>query len=406
MIFDQKTTRDSIERKNLHRTTTLIDGFIKGNEKTIDKNVNTIMKTIGKHFDELSALMSTPGPEKRPVFTKIHEEAFIKASGIKLRDVTKAIKDCKKIYEKSRTQNNEFYILISALISYHHNKKTQFKRNEFGKILNMYLALRIYKVAFGAFFKHYNPNPEVMSATIERLDSNRYNLKKHKTVFNTIIYIADSHYENFKDILANPIDDNIIYYVTNIYTRIKLMMKTISNLYYENHEKGIRQGTDSLQAEDSEGETYLTDVENVSTLITINSRKIYMSFISDSVCNPKLLRSVCNKTKVSFSKMTMTINKIIESRDELLEQLIIKMLAHYYISGGSTIKSTRFINSMVDVYSVSNTSDKTIIEIKDLLEELMKKYSKEFLKTNNVGTLSNLKKTLLLYITFFAVESI
>lgn len=401
-----KNSRDVVERKNLHKTTTLVDTIIGKRENTLVRHVPNMIKIIRPHIDIISSSMATAGPEKRPVFTKLHERDFIDSTGIPFNDVTKGIKSCKLISKDYLILNNEFYILSSTLISYHKNNNTVFGKVEFAKILNLYLALRIYKAAFGAFFPSYLPNPDVMAATIERLNSNRFNLKKYKTIYNTIVYIADSHYENFNDVLKDPIDDNITYYITNIYGRIKHMMRTISNIYYDYHKKGIKQGTDMMQSEADDGEMYLNDIENVSTLVNINSRKIYISFISDSVCNAKILRSVCSKTNISFSKMTSTINRMISSRDPLLEELITKMLSYFYTSGGRHIKSTKFLNMMVNVYSVSNTTNQSVLEIKEILHQLMVKYSKSFLETNNVGTISNLKKTLFLYIVFFSVEVI
>ncbi|MFW6047395.1 MAG: hypothetical protein ACOCP4_06405, partial [Candidatus Woesearchaeota archaeon] len=147
-----KTSRNIIKRKNLHNTTVLVDEILRGNEKVIDKNVTNMVKMMRSHMNKLSSLMSTPGPEKRPVFTKIHEKEFIDSTGIKFDSVTKAIRKCDLIDEKFVTQNNEFYILISILIAYHYKKKSVINKNSLGKILTLYLALRIYKAAFGAFF--------------------------------------------------------------------------------------------------------------------------------------------------------------------------------------------------------------------------------------------------------------
>jgi len=398
-----KMMRDSKPRK-IVESTTLMDSIIIGNEKEIEKHVMNTLRIMKPHMNELGAALATPGPENRPVFTKVHERKFIDASGIHFDDITKAIKNCDAISDTFTTQTNEFYIMVSCLISYHYKNKTIINKMEIAKILNMYLALRIYKAAFGAFFPNYLPNPDVMAATIERLNSNRYNLKKYKTIFNTIAYIADSHFENFEDILRNSIDDNVTYYITNLYSRIKQMMRLIANMYYENHEKGIRQGTDNMQSENDEGETYLNDVENVSSLVAINSRKIYMSFVSDTVANPKILRQVCKSTGVSFSKMTLTINTMMSSREPLVEDLVVKMLGLYYSKGGKTVKSTKFISEMYNVYSVSNSADKQILDIKEILHQVMVKYSKSYLLTTHAGQISNLKKTLWLYIVIYAVE--
>lgn len=399
-----KTSRDINERKNLANTMTLRDGIIKGHEKDIDSHTNQLLRVISPHITEMSSLMSTPGPEKRISFTKVHETTFIDNSSIHLSDIEKAITDCKIISKNFVTYSNPFYILISNLIGYHHRKHTVTGKVEVAKLLTLYLALRIYKAAFGAFYPNFVPNPEVMSATIEGLNSNRFNVKKYKTMFNTVVYISESHYENFADILDNPIDDNVIYYISNLYSRIKLMMRLITQMYYENHKKGIRQGTETLQSEGEDGETYLNEVENVSTLVAINSRKIYLSFVSDTVANPKILRNVCSITKVSFSKFTITIGKILDAREPMVETLLVKMLSYFYSSGGKSIKSPQFINMMVDVYKVSNSADQLILEIKETLDQIMKKYSAEYLKSSHAGMISAMKKTIHLYLTLYAVD--
>ena len=399
-----KTSRDTVDRKNITHELVLHNGIIVKNLKTISNHTEDTLKLVSRHITDMGAAMATAGPEKRIVFTKVNEDAFVKSVGINPHDIDTAIKHCKIISSKFKTLSNPFYILMSAMISYHYKKKTMVGKVEYAKVLTLYLSLRIYKAAFGAFFPSYLPNPDVMAATIERLGSNRFNVKKYKTMFNTIVYISESHYENFQDILENPIDDNIIYYISNLYSRIKLMMRLISNKYYENHKKGIRQSTDTVQSEGDDGDTYLNDVENISTMVAINSRKIFMSFVSDTVASPKILKQVCSITNVSFSKMTITFNLILSKREQMVETLLVKMLSHYYMNGGKVIKSAKFVNSMVDIYKVSNSADETILEIKTILHELMTKYSKDYLKTSHAGQLSNLKKTIFLYIALYAVD--
>lgn len=395
-----------VKRKIKWNTNTLMDNII--NKPGIDKRINDslqyMIKQMSTHIEKLAPLLATSGIEKRINFSTADERMFIDSTGISFDNVNEAISKCKMISDNFITQKNPFYILSSCLVFYFNKNKIEYKGINVAKLITFYMAIRLYKTVFGAFFPNYLPNREVMSATIEKLDSNRYSLKKYKTIFATLKYIADSHYENFQDILSNEIDDNVGYYLINLHNRIRMMVRTISNLYYENHKKGVRLGEDSLELENEEGETYLNDIENISTLVTINSRKIYMSFISDSICNTKILRSVCNNTKISMSKMTITINNMISSRDNLIETLITKMLSMFYLSGGTAINSTKFLNIMAEVYRVSNTANQQTTEIKEILDQLMRKFSKSYLETNNISTISVLKKTLFLYIVFYSVE--
>lgn len=399
-----KVMRDTIQRKNMHNTRTLVEGILKDNDKVIDKNVPLMLKTMGKHIDELSALMSTPGPEKRIKFNKEHELNFINSTGINIDDVNRSVKSCAKIQDNFNTLNNPFYVLSSVLSSYHYKKNTIYGKTEVSKMITVYLGLRIYKSAFATFFKHFEPNPDTMALTIDKLNSNRFNIKKYKTIYNTIIYIAQSHHDNFKDILEDSIDDNITYYIINLTNRIRFMMKLISNLYYENHEKGLKQTTDSVQAENDEGDKFLNDIQNVSTLILSNSRKIFMRLVSDVTSDPRILITVCKMTTTSESKFALTLNKMMHDKEPLLEKLIIKMLAYFYTTGNKNIKSQKFINVMYGVYSVSNSVDPRIIEIKDILHKIMHKYHDSYRQTNHAGMLSNLRKCLHLYITFYIVK--
>jgi len=384
----------------------LFDTIIKPHMSVLNNdNTLKLMKSIIPHHGELAALMSTPGPQKKPRFTAVDEDNFIKASGISSDTVAKGIGQCCQIKSNFLTLNNRFMILIVLLIAYHYKKKTVIKDINVGEFLTIYLGLRLYKNTYGQFFKHYEPNADVMAATIDGLDSNRFLIKKFKSIYKTIEYISKTHYnENFTGKIEKPTDDNVLYYFQNLYNRIHLMMKGIANAYYENHKKGVKTGTATTQSDDEEGESYMNNVENVSSLITSMSRKIFLKFISDTVANPAFLKVACDVTGMSTSKMLMTVNKMLEGKEPLVENLIVKMLTHFFTSGGQTIQSAKFINEMIKAYKVSNTSSDLIKEIKDILDKIMKKYSKTYLQTSNVSTLSKLKFTLYIYIILYIVD--
>jgi len=396
-----------IEGDKTSTTTDLYDSILKPYLSVLNNdNTLKLIKTILPHHGELTAALSTPGPQNRPKFTVQHENVFIEASGISGDAIVNGISKCFQIKKNFLTLSNNFIILIVLLISYHYKKKTVVKNIDVAEFLTLYLGMRIYKTVFGQFWPHYLPNQEVMAATIEGLDSNRFLIKKYKSVYKVIEYISKTHYsENFTDKLDKPLDRNIIYYFQNLYNRIHLMMKGIANAYYENHDKGIKTGSTTIQSEDGEGDTYLNDNESVSSLITSLSRKIFLKFMSDTVANPKFLKIACAATGMSASKMQMTVNSMLAAKESLIEEIVVKMLTVFFTNGGKEVKSAKFISTMVEVYSVSNTANDIIKEVKDLLDKIMKKYSKVYLQTANVNTQSRLKKTLFLYIVLYIVDN-
>ena len=403
--LDSKTKKSVAAVTTVEASYDLFDNIIKPNLQLLGGNsVIDMLKVINPHYTSLLNTMSTPGPQNRPSFSGVDESNFIKSTKIDEEIISEGIGKCLNIKSNFRTLNTKFIILCCLLIFLHNHRKTMIKTLNVAEFLTKYLGLRLYKTAFSTFWPQYPPNASIMTATIDSMDSNRFNIKKYKSIHGAVEYISVSHFENFKLLLDDSSDKNIIYYVLNLRNRIHLMVKGIANAYYENEEKGNSTGTTTVQGEDDEGDTYMNDVDNVSALITKKSRKIFLSFINDTVANPEILRVACAVTKISVSKMQITINQMLENKEPILEDVIVQMLSHWYTSGGDDIKSKKFIAEMTKVYSVSNSSNVYILKVKELLEKILEKYSATFLKSNNAQTRSYLKKTLWYYIVIYTVD--
>ncbi len=392
--------------KNVVGTKHLYDNVLSPeNVKLIEKNIPKTLKIMKKHIIDMGSDLSTKGPEKRIKFNKTHEIEFIESTGVDIESIKTGIKDCEIIREIFVTMNNPFYSLISLMIAHFYNNDIKVGKIEVAKTLNLYLTIRAYKARFGTSFP-YPPSSEVMDYTITHLKNNKYNIRKHGTMFKTLVYLSDSHYDNFSDVLENNIDDYVIYYVSNIYNRVSRMLVTIAREFFKNHDAGKGTGIDKMQNENGEGETYLETADNVSNLIAINSRKIYLNFIADSIVSPKILKNACNNTRTSYSKMMITMGKILESKDEEIEKIFIVILSYYYTNGGKVIKSPQFITDMIEMYKTSNTTNDYIKELKDLLGIMMDKYSEQYRLTSRASTLSDMKKTLFLYLVYYAVNTL
>ena len=61
---------------------------------------------------------------------------------------------------------------------------------------------------------------------------------------------------------------------------------------------------------------------------------------------------------------------------------------------------------MKRTYNVSNTKDQGLIDIKNALHELMKRNSAEYLKTERVATLSNMKACCFYYWLLYVNEKV
>lgn len=273
-------------------------------------------------------------------------------------------------------------------------------------LLSLYLAIKFYRMGFQNSFPQVDPNPQIMEAAMtDLMTSKRLSIKKYKTIFGVVNYIARSHYKNFQHRLDDPNDYNVTYYITNLLTRVKSIVNSMAKAYYKYQKAGIKQSTDQDMIEDENGDVYLNDnIENISKTIASNTRKYFTSFCSEITADRKALELATNISKISYYKSTITINSIISSKEPLVEELMMNMFSYFFLTGGKKIKSKEFTIKMEKIFATSNSVDKNIIAAKDILHKIMNKYSKEYVKTNNVSTISNMKKTLFLYIVFYILR--
>jgi hypothetical protein len=400
------------ERTKVVKNYDLYNGIIVGNTDSIDDHVMDIAKLVGKHVTEVAPGMSGAYPTVRIKFNKDNEANFVKECGVPLNDIVTAIKSSDAIKENFQILNNPFIIALSCLIHYHYKKKTMIKVGvskenpsgtiEFGLFLTIYMGIKFYRSAYGVSWKYFEPRADIMEAAMNDLTSNRLSIKKYKNMFGVVKYISEHQYNSFAEYLEDPFDSNITQYITNLTTRIRSVVKKIAEAYYKYQKEGIGQSTDQDMLEGEDGDMYLNDnIENISKTISATTRKYFTSFCNEITVNPKALSLACKLTSIGYDKTTITINSIINSKEEMIEDLMRNMFSYFFLNGGKKIKSKEFLSMMEKIFSVSNSIDPNINKAKDLLHTIMTKYSKEYVKTNNVSTISNMKKTLFFYIVFY-----
>jgi hypothetical protein len=195
-----------------------------------------------------------------------------------------------------------------------------------------------------------------------------------------------------------------LYIVNSLNTRISSFFKNLGKEFYKNYSNDKHYSVDTLQKQDEEGENYLNDIKNISADIETISRKIQTKFIYDTIIDLKLLDIACKNTQISKSKMSVIIDKIRDTDGNLLKDLISTIISYYlsfYKVGISNIKSSAFVNNMLKLYTVSNTSNTFVIKIKSILDDMLNKYSEEYLKTSRKATLSGMRYCLYIYMVLF-----
>ena len=384
----------------------------------IDSNIPNIRKFIGTYIGNHMTEMSYRGPGKKLIW--IETDEYFKVSGVSRKLVEDAIKKSEYINPKWEISNNPLNMLMTYQIFHCWNNITEAEKkalngsNKEYRTSTVYLLTLIFVIRFYSslnikYFSH-EADEELMNKTIENL-SDRYTLNKYnlKNIFDLLEFFAYSNINNTIELMETPTDFNMVYYMDNLNNRINNTIRSVANAYYDNYENGLKVQTEKMQGTSEDGDTYLNVSDSVSANIEIIVRKLAIKLSSDSTVIDRILDIACRETKIGKNKMKITIQNMITNDKEYVIDLMRKIIIYYigYLKKDKkTIHSINFISIMKRTYNVSNTKDQGLIDIKNALHELMKRNSAEYLKTERVATLSNMKACCFYYWLLYVNEKV
>lgn len=386
-------------------------------EKIFDSNTNRIIAVIKNHISKISSKLGTRSPTVRIPFTDSDKLALFRAAGIDrkvLEDAVVSISS-KDIDTRNNVIKDPFNLLCSILISHYYNRDTNRNNTNRKKLydkpyyyLSLFLAIKFYCFLYVRSFQKADPNPDVMDYTFESL-SNKHLFKKMNNVYDVIRYFSETIIDNMEDRIIRGADVDYVYVSLNLYNRLSNTMKTLVRKFYENKAKMNKTGTDKSSMTDEEGDFYVGSTSNISSNIDTAVRKILNYFVSETTIDSHLVEVACSKTKYSKAKMILILQKIRERNDPLLKTILSNIISYYLISTKKPITSIRsvdFVTTMIKLYTVSNTKNKTIIAIKDDLSKLILSNASDILKEGNTNGVDRVKNALYVYLVLFITKHI
>jgi hypothetical protein len=348
--------------------------------------------------------LSVRGPSRRVSFSNFDYSELFRVLEVPESVVVNAIKSCAYIEPSWQIANNAWNILIDALIFAYWEEQEQFKsmKTKPHQVACFMLTVKFYSSIQKRQFQ-YLPDESIMDYTIDEL-SKKFLLKKFNTMFEMLQYISDTNF-GMTDQLTNPTDQNMYYFVSNLNTRLSSTMKNVTNEFMKNHSNNKRNDVAALTSENEEGESYLNVVKNISADIETISRKIRIQMATESRVDETAMGIACSKTHISTSKMYLMLSKIQEDKSNNDIFLLISSIVAFYLTHTKkdihTIHSAFFIETMYRVYGVSNTKNAYILQIKQILDTILDRYSTTYTKTMKRATLSNARACIFIYVVLY-----
>jgi hypothetical protein len=375
------------------------------------KNFPKIANHISNYINKRSDVLSTRNVGLHLLYTQSIENNFFECAGVDRDEIIRIVNESETIDKRLNDAKNPLYNILMVMISFYYIHQKEMEelygtKVAAWKFIRTYLGLKVYSMAQRYIF-HYEPKEEVMDYVLSTLN-NRFDIVKVPNIYTLIEQDLETNNEresgkvDFKKLK----DPDVYGYVNYLYNRFKSRLKKIFVYVDEAKRTGKYIKTEDIQKTNDEGKKYFAVTTSASNNIEVYSKKILQAFIQDTDINQKLIEIACKRVgKVSVQKATMVINSIRHSGDtKLLLDVINDILSYWIISlqkDISTTHSMEFIKKCSAAYSISNTYDIFISDLKDKLNEIIVKYSAEYINTEKKSTVNMFKQTVFLYIIFY-----
>lgn len=364
--------------------------------KNPDK-VKVYKSNIDKYMAKNINSYSSAGPSTRPTLSPTDYTNFYNIFGFtekEIKDVLKKIKgnggDTGKYF------NNPYNVAIVLSIRYFSIKKNKDMVNT-GL---MYINTSIYQYMFHKYYPTFEPNEAVMAYTIANL-SQKFKIKKFGTILATLTDITTICYETHKERIEQGTDLAIAKFINDAASRMNSFMRKLANEYNENYKEQRYLQTDK---DDFSEENYY-EADNDSFVIERLSNKVLTSLVVNGP-DRKLITLAANNSNVSVNMLQTAIMTLISEnhRDDI--KTIIECLLSLYLNDNpdpsvsiKDVGTNKFYVYCIKVYRESNTNNKNIILIKEILDRWIEEIDLKK-KVSTVASLRNYRKAIFTFFVF------
>ena len=394
----EEVVDELLESANNKDSTVLRDKLYPIVAKTLaDKNHQKQYKEqIDRYMAKNVQSYSTIGPSTRPMLPQSDVNKLLEIVGLSDQLIQKTLKEGGAINPAWKNATTSYNVAIVLSIRY------------FGKVKDddqvhnglIYLATNIYQFMFWKYYKVFNPNEAVMAYTIANL-SQRFKLKKAGTIYAALMDITETCYNTHKPRIARGTDIDFVKFINDATSRINSFMRKLRNEFEENLKSG-----NYLQSErDDYSDEHYYEADSDSFAIDRITNKVLTNLVVNGP-DRKLVELAARNSEVSVNTLQTSILALIseDNRDDI-RQMIERLLARYLNDNpnqGASLRdvgTNKFYVYCIRVYRQSNTSNKNIIEIKQILDKWVDDLDLKS-KVSTVGSLGNYRKAIFVFFVF------
>ena len=300
----------------------------------------------------------------------------------KIFDVLKIKKqDVKKIIEETYYGNidnfnplaakHEFTIVQLLIIRYYLLKANEKKSSSIKIDKDVELALihlsfsgKMYPSLHFRSYPTVTPVRHVMEYVVNNRLSKKFDLTTQGSVLGAVKSVGTTWIETYYDRFKNLEDEDIVYLVQQLHSRIGSFMKNIATEYYETYEDKdlyVAYSSDSYESDDF----HLADSD---TLKVGRCTEKTINYINSNGIDYRICK-MCANNDITPNECKAVIESIIGVKENIItiKELISLMISLYFSTGEKDVSDIKFIT-----YTIApkpNAKQKEIVRLKEIIEE-------------------------------------
>lgn len=371
--------------------TIIIDDLYDIVEKNLSQKNNIIKlnTVIGKYLDRNANALYDTGMTEKIYFLDSDKEAIYSASNLTKQQITKTIKKSTYIKASWRILNEPLNISSVLILRY-------YAKNNMRKELELFLTFYSFYFYATLYFKYFpfGANKNIMDFTINNL-SRKFKLKQSGSIIETITSTALTSHDTYTKELIRGEDGDFAKYVYALKTRLNDILKNVKNEYEKNKASNNYMNYD----EDDYSEDNFHLADNMSYIIRNKSQAAVIK-LNTYGADMQLANLAAQLSQVSKNEIRNVITHLSDNDTEDITRLC-ELILQLFLEGGENnsadIRGQKFIVKCLEIYKKSNTNDKIIIDIKNILDKWLMKNSAKYRQTNREATLSNFRRAIFVY---------
>ncbi len=327
-----------------------------------------------------------------PIYTHI---------GVSEDELRKTIRDCPVIGASWRIVTKPyFWATLLALRYFDASRRPEQEM----KMLVMMLAVLFYGgpgLQYKFFRRFHQEN--AMGYAMHTL-SDKFTLKQEGTMFAAILAIAWRSHEKYAPQLRAGDDLSLRTYLVSMWSRLNGMVKSLKNQYEQTRAKGAYLN----QSRDRHDDGELAERETDGGKVDAATDRFAEAFFGEPL-PPRAVDIAAQMADTPRQSLLLAANEIRGgSADPIREifRLISELFFEESKTGPEGFKTRNFLLFANAVYARSNTIDGRIERVKQILDELLRTHSPNYMRTNREATRGSFRKGLyLLFVVFMQLRS-